>query len=111
MPSFYNVKIYPILWKHGISFFKFTKQLATALIKNAKPTPKRKTGRPSTESTLDISFSPKSPEKQLVWSKFQMIFNLMTLNIGLFTGVKGQDVSYVNRKAGGVVKNAKKDYI
>ena len=35
------------------SFFKFNYQLGTAMIENAKPTSKRKTGRPSIESTLD----------------------------------------------------------
>ena len=38
-------------------------KLTTALTENDKPTPKRKTGRPSTESTFDVSFSSKKPRK------------------------------------------------
>ena len=41
-------------------------EVSSALMKNAKPTPKKRVGRPTlndTSSSLDTSFSPKRPRK------------------------------------------------
>ena len=46
-----------------LTLFNWTQQLAATLTENVEPTPKSKTGQPSTEPTLNVSFCPKNSRK------------------------------------------------
>ena len=50
----------------NLTLIYFTMEVSSALVKNAKPAPKKRVGRPTlndTSSSLDTSFSPKRPRK------------------------------------------------
>ena len=75
-------------------------EVSSALVKNAKPTPKKRVGRPAlndTISSLDTSFSPKRPRKPLIYERLYLILDMTDMNTELFIGKISQDAFYVKK--------------
>ena len=85
-------------------------EVSSALVKNAKPVPETKVGRPAlndASSSLDTSFSPKRPKKSPDLRQVIPVLDTTNMNTGLFIGNIGQDAFCAKEKRGWAVQNVK----
>ena len=98
----------------NLTLIQFPMELSSALVKNAKPAPKKRVGWPvlnDTSSSLDTSFSPKRLRKRPIYERLYLILDMANMNTGLFIGKIDQDAFRIKKKRGWAVQNRKNVFV